>query len=115
MLITVTESSPEPLYRQIAAQVRGALASGELAAGDRLPPVRELAAALSVNMHTVRRAYAELRDEQLVEMRRGRAVSVLAGTTRRAQVAQMARGLVHEARRHGLTDADIRTALEEQL
>jgi len=76
MLFSVDPDSPVGLAEQIASQVRGALASGRLTPGDKLPPARELAAGLAVNMHTVLRAYSALRDEELIELRRGRGAHV---------------------------------------
>ncbi|BDZ60564.1 hypothetical protein GCM10025873_03550 [Demequina sediminis] len=72
MLIRTTPGSSVALYDQIAASVRVEAASGRLAPGDRLPSAREVAAALDVNLHTVLKAYQLLRDEGLIEMRRGR-------------------------------------------
>ena len=62
---------------------------------------------LGVNMHTVRAAYALLRDEGLVEMRRGRSVTVLGGAESQASLVQLASGLVGAARRLGMTDRAI--------
>ena len=76
MLLRLDPTAPEPLYAQLAAQVRSGLASGALAAGERLPSARDLAASLDVNLHTVLRAYQELRDEGLIELRRGRGAVV---------------------------------------
>lgn len=79
MLIRVDPDSPIGLAEQIAGQIRGALVAEEVAAGDRLPPARELAAGLDVNMHTVLRAYSALRDEGLIDLRRGRGAQVRTG------------------------------------
>lgn len=77
MLLRLDPSSGLPLYRQIAVAVRRAVRDGGIGPGDRLPSARDLAAALGVNMHTVLRAYADLRDEGLIELRRGRGAVVL--------------------------------------
>ena len=113
MLITVDPGSSAPLFAQIAAQVRAAIATGRVAAGDRLPPARELAEALGVNMHTVLRAYAGLRDEGLVDMRRRRGVIVLDAGDQRARLLELGRALVTEASRQGLSKAELQQLLEE--
>lgn len=76
MLVRIDTHSSLGLADQIAAQVRKALADGELAPGDRLPPARDVAAGLEINMHTVLRAYAALREEGLVDVRRGRGAQI---------------------------------------
>src|SRR5246500_741969 len=60
-----------PAYRQIIDQVRGALASGALVAGDQLPTVRQLAVDLAINPNTVARAYRELELGGLLETHQG--------------------------------------------
>ncbi len=113
MLFKVDPASSEPLYQQIAAQVRGAIGKGSLDAGDRLPPARELADRLGVNMHTVLRAYGDLRNEGLVEMRRRRGVVVRASADSRARLMTLARDLAREASRQGVTKTELRRLLEE--
>ena len=63
--------SPTPIYAQIAARVRIAVASGDLTTGDPLPSVRALAGTLRVNPATVVQAYRELERDGVVEMRQG--------------------------------------------
>lgn len=76
MILVIDLDSDRPLYLQIADGVRGALVSGRLAAGDRLPPGRELAASLGVNLETVQRAYRQLSAEGVVTSRVGRGTRV---------------------------------------
>ncbi len=78
MLFRVDPSSAIGLADQLAAQVRGALATGALTAGEQLPPARQVAAGLDINMHTVLRAYQALRDEGLIDLRRGRGAVIRA-------------------------------------
>lgn len=67
MKLNLDPESPIPLYHQIAEALRYRVATGRIKRGDTLPSVRHAAADWGVNMHTVRRAYAELADERLVE------------------------------------------------
>ena len=60
-----------PVYRQLIDQVRGAIASGALSAGDQLPTVRQLAVDLAINPNTVLRAYRELELGGLLETQQG--------------------------------------------
>jgi len=86
MLIKVDPHSPVPLTGQIAASIRKSIADTTLGPGDRLPPARQLAQDLGVNMHTVLKAYQQLQEDGLLEVRRGRGVSVV-GTASRAAAA----------------------------
>lgn len=88
------------LHEQVAAEIRRAIAEGEAKPGERLPPARDLAAVLGVNANTVFRALRILRDEGLLEFRRGRGITV-SGTPERGAVVQKARELVVFARRLG--------------
>ena len=88
------------LHEQAAAELRRAIAEGEALPGERLPPARDLAAVFGVNRNTVLRALRLLRDEGLLEFRRGRGITV-AGTSERGAVVAQARELVAFARRQG--------------
>src|SRR5690242_3887693 len=93
-------ADPTPLHEQAAAALRRAIAEGQAAPGERLPPARDLAAVLGVNRNTVLRALRLLRDEGLLEFRRGRGITV-AGTSERGAVLARAKELVVFARRQG--------------
>lgn len=86
MLISVDPRSTVPLTGQIAASIRKSIAASTLSPGDRLPPARQLAKDLGVNMHTVLKAYQQLQEDGLLEVRRGRGVSVV-GTASAATAA----------------------------
>ncbi|MCI8341278.1 MAG: GntR family transcriptional regulator [Eggerthellaceae bacterium] len=77
MLIRIDARAPEPLYQQVRDQIVAGIATGELEPGQALPSVRALASDLGINLHTVNKAYALLRDEGYVLMR-GRAGAVIA-------------------------------------
>lgn len=115
MLLRIDPRRPTPLHEQIDAGIRAAIAGGEVADGERLPAARELAGALDVNVHTVLRAYAALRDDGLIELRRGRGAVVRAGegARRRLAVAEQASALVALARRNGVSDRDLIRIVKE--
>lgn len=99
--VEIDHASPVPLYEQVAAAIRRAIAEGEAEAGERLPPAKDLAAVLNVNANTVFRALRALREEGLVEFRRGRGVSVTGIAPQRSVVIAKARELVEVARQYG--------------
>ena len=74
--VNIDRSGAVPLHDQVAAQIRRAIAEGEAGPGERLPLARDLAAVLGVNKNTVLRALRILRDEGLLEFRRGRGITV---------------------------------------
>jgi GntR family transcriptional regulator len=100
-----------PLYDQVCAEIRRAIADGEIGPGERLPPARDLAAVLSVNTNTVLRALRLLRDEGLLEFRRGRGVTV-AGSAQQGAVLARARELVRFARQQGYDRAELMRIIE---
>src|SRR3954453_15106237 len=98
--VKVNRSDPTELHEQVASELRRAIADGEAKPGERLPPAKDLAAVLGVNTNTVLRALRELRDEGLLEFRRGRGITV-AGTPEQGAVITKARELISFARKHG--------------
>ncbi|MGW5259988.1 GntR family transcriptional regulator [Microbispora sp. NPDC004025] len=107
MLLTLDLNDPRPLHEQVAAAVRRAIGAGDIAPGDRLPPARDLARALGVNANTVLRSLRDLRDEGLLEFRRGRGVSVLRRPDGREALRARVRDLLDEAAGYGLTADDV--------
>jgi GntR family transcriptional regulator len=101
----IDPSSGTPIYRQLVDQVRQAVASGVLRAGDRLPSVRDLAVELAVNPNTVARAYQELEREGVIATPRGRGSfvadrnQILSEAERLRQFAEAADRLAVEAYR----------------
>ncbi len=67
--IAVQWDHQDPVYTQIARQIRARIASGDLPAGEALPPVRTLASDLGVNLNTVARAYRLLEEEGFIAIR----------------------------------------------
>jgi len=98
--VKIDRDDPTDLYEQVAAEIRRAIAEGEGKPGEHLPPAKDLAAVLGVNTNTVLRALRILRDEGLLEFRRGRGISV-AGTPERGAVIARAKELVDFARKQG--------------
>lgn len=116
MLFRVDPGSPRPLHEQIAASVRRAVAEGSAGPGERLPAARELAASLAVNVHTVLRAYQQLRDEGLLDLRRGRGAVIAADAEpARVRLAERVAELVRQARSLGLSDDELLALLRTNL
>jgi len=113
--------SSTPLYAQIAARIRSAVASGELRPAAALPSVRELAAELRVNPATVVQAYRELEAEGFVEIRHGAGTFVreLAPARRSRERARQARAIVQrlltEALRNGVSLRELRDAIDAEI
>ncbi|MCA6094006.1 GntR family transcriptional regulator [Streptomyces sp. SCA3-4] len=109
MLVRLDPGSPLPLGDQIAAAVRGAIADGSVRPGERLPAARTLADSLDVNVHTVLRGYQRLREEGLIDLRRGRGAVVATGAAPpgRARLVEGVRDLIADARALGMSDQEV--------
>jgi GntR family transcriptional regulator len=101
------------LHEQVAAEIRRAIADGEAAPGEKIPQAKDLAAVLGVNTNTVLRALRTLRDEGLLEMGRGRAITV-AGGPEKTLVVDKARDLIAFSRSQGYRREEL-VALIQQL
>jgi DNA-binding transcriptional regulator YhcF (GntR family) len=100
-MMRVNSADSMPLHEQVASEIRRAIADGEAGPGERLPPAQDLAAVLGVNANTVLRALRQLRDEGLLEFRRGRGVTVSGNAPERSLLIQRARDLVRLSRHLG--------------
>ncbi len=110
--VNIDRSEPLPLHDQVAAQIRRAISDGEAAPGERLPLAKDLAAVLGVNKNTVLRALRILREEGLLEFRRGRGITV-AGTPERGAVLAQVRNLLEFAQQQGYGRSEIIRMISE--
>jgi GntR family transcriptional regulator len=80
MYVTVDERDVRPLYQQLVDEIKTLIARGELAEGTMLPPVRQVASDLGVNLNTVAFAYRRLQKEGLIRVRHGSGAVVISQT-----------------------------------
>jgi GntR family transcriptional regulator len=111
MVVKLDRSDPTALHEQVAAQIRRSIADGEAKPGERLPPAKDLAAVMGVNTNTILRALRSLRDEGLLDFRRGLGIRVSA-TPDQGAVAARTRDLVAFARKHGYRPEELVTIIQ---
>ena len=109
--LALDRSSDVPLGTQLAWKLRGAVATGALAPGDRLPGVREMAEAAGVNVNTVRAVYARLGEQGLIASEHGRGTFVAPQTEDQAELRGLAERAAGEARRLGLDPRELAVLL----
>ena len=122
MILKIDPGSPKPVYRQIVDQVRYAVAAGRLREGDRLEPIRDLAARHRVNRNTVARAYLDLEREGVIRTRPGQG-SFVAGEAAgnpgkartRRELADALDGLLARAHQGRLTEEEFLDLVKERL
>ena len=109
--VKINRHDTMPLHDQVAAEIRRDIANGDVRPGERLPPARDMAAVLGVHSNTVLRALRILRDEGVLEFRRGRGVTV-SGEPERGVIWAQARELLTQARRFGLQREGVVSIIE---
>ena len=120
MFAEIDPRSPTPLYEQIAARVRVAVAAGDLAPGDSLPSVRALARDLRVNPATAVQAYRDLATDGFVEMRHGQGTFVqevsafLKDEERATRAQQLVRKLLEDGARLGIGAEELSRAFNAE-
>lgn len=111
MELRIDRADPLALHEQVAAEIRRAIADGEAGPGERLPLAKDLAGVMGVNKNTVLRALHLLREEGLLEFRRGHGITV-AGTPEKSALVAQVRDLVHSARRAGYRKSELIAMIE---
>jgi len=120
-VIRVDATSFVPIYEQIKQEIVRLVATGRLKAGEPLPSIRDMAAAVIVNPNTVARAYRELEQDGLIATQKGRG-SFIAERARtdverelRGHLGRIIDGAIAEARKYDLADEAIRGLFEDRL
>lgn len=118
MYITIDERDRRPLYQQVVDEIKALIAGGELPEGSSLPPVRQVAADLGVNLNTIAYAYRQLQKQGLLKIRHGAGAVVTSRLLNEAAEeqlrSQLATALTHLALA-GLTPAEVRSLVEVEL
>jgi GntR family transcriptional regulator len=118
MYITIDERDRRPLYQQVVDEIKALIAGGELPEGTSLPPVRQVAADLGVNLNTIAFAYRQLQKQGLVKIRHGAGAVVasrlLNETTNEQLHNQLGTALTHLALA-GLKLSEVRALVESEL
>jgi GntR family transcriptional regulator len=118
MYITIDERDRRPLYQQVVDEIKALIAGGELLEGSSLPPVRQVASDLGVNLNTIAHAYRQLQKQGLVKIRHGAGAVVtsrlLSEATEEQLRSQLATTLTHLALA-GLSPAEVRSLIEVEL
>jgi GntR family transcriptional regulator len=109
MIIELDMTKDMPIYEQLKQQIVAGIVRGKLQPGEPMPSVRQLAADLSINLHTVAKAYGQLKDEGYLMVHRSRGVIVnpaqkfAADETRIAALAEAIETYALTARSRGIS------------
>ena len=121
MLLRPNPASGVPIYLQLMEQVKHAIETGALRAGEQLPGIRPLAEELVINANTVAKAYRELEHEGVIELRHGAGAFVSANGRPKKSTEKLRAGqtvvsdAVRRLRERGVTDDEIRRLFEAEL
>src|SRR5262245_52127847 len=97
MVLRLNPSSGIPIYLQLIEQVKHAIETGAIRAGDQLPSVRKMAEDLVINPNTVARAYRDLEHEGIIELKHGAGAFIRDSIVARARLMQKAQTVVQSA------------------
>ena len=121
MIFRPNASSGVPIYLQLMEQVKHAIETGALRAGDQLPGIRPLAEELVINPNTVAKAYRELEHDGVIELRHGAGAFVTGAAREKKLTERLKAGqaivaaTVDKLRSRGVTEAEIRRLFEAEL
>jgi GntR family transcriptional regulator len=119
MPLHLSPESGVPLYQQLVEQVKHAVESGAIRAGEQLPSVRQMAEDLVINPNTVARAYRELESEGMIELKHGSGAFICESVVPRARLMQKAQAIAQSAVERlasmDLTEDEIRRLMENEL
>ena len=114
-------SSGVPIYVQLKEQIRHAIETGALSAGDQLPGIRGLAETLVINPNTVIKVYRELEQEGVLEIRHGLGAFIASRRRNRSKTEELrdaqrsVREFVEKLKEQGLDEGEIRRLFEAEL
>lgn len=118
MFIVVDENDRRPIYQQVVDEIKALIARGELREGAALPPVRQVAADLGVNLNTIATAYRELQSEGLINIRHGSGAIIASRTTAEKtddELRKPLRAALTQMALAGLPRAEIMSIVTEEL
>jgi GntR family transcriptional regulator len=118
MYIVVDENDRRPIYQQVVDEIKSLIARGELREGTALPPVRQVAADLGVNLNTIATAYRELQREGLIIVRHGAGAVVSSSTAQEKtddELRKPLRAALTQLVLAGLPRSEIMSVVTEEL
>jgi GntR family transcriptional regulator len=118
MHIVVDENDRRPMYQQVVDEIKALIARGELREGTALPPVRQVAADLGVNLNTIATAYRELQREGLINIRHGAGAIVSSSTAQEKtddELRKPLRAALTQLVLAGLPRAEIMSVVTDEL
>jgi GntR family transcriptional regulator len=120
MELRISPSSGVPIYLQLMEQIKHAVDTGAVRAGEQLPTIRKVAEELAMNPNTVARAYRDLEREGVISVRHGSGAYVAEAATPSKsnairQTGDVVRQAIEKSRMLGLSEAEVRRVFENEL
>lgn len=116
MLIKIDFGSDEAIYMQLRNQIIMGIATAQIREGESLPSVRQMADTIGINMHTVNKAYAVLREEGIIQLDRRRGAVIAIDVNRLQALEDMKRhlrGVLAKGRCKNITKEEVHALVDE--